>query len=309
MIAGMKAPQRNPRPWRMFLPLLGLLGLAAAWSVYWYIGLETVRTVAGQERQKLAEGGLTLACAEEGWGGYPFRFEFSCLEADIQSAGRFRLQTARIQAVAQAYNPWHVIVMADGSSRFSLAGRPELAATHGRTLASIRLDGNRMPQISAEIPRLAVENLFAAETVRVHLRPEPEGATGLAASVAKFRFAAPDQPPLDIDSGEFLGTLTRGGTLQIGNLTLKKGAVTYRGAGTAALDAMRRVSGTLNTETNDIQGLLKILEPFFALKPEQLNAMATMLQVLGPGAKADLIARDGELFLGPFKIADLLPIH
>ena len=62
----------------MFLPLAIVLLLAVLWSGYWFVASGIARDRLAAERAKLAAQGLTLACTEEGWGGYPFHCEFSC---------------------------------------------------------------------------------------------------------------------------------------------------------------------------------------------------------------------------------------
>jgi hypothetical protein len=71
-------PNEAVRPWKMLLPLILVLVLAMAWSIYWFVAIGWPRTRLQSEREKLAGQGVSLTCTEESWGGFPFRFEFTC---------------------------------------------------------------------------------------------------------------------------------------------------------------------------------------------------------------------------------------
>ena len=45
------------------------------------------------------------------------------------------------------------------------------------------------------------------------------------------------------------------------------------------------------------------------MSDQQRAAFKTIMGLLGQQAEADIIARDGELYVGPFKIANLLPLY
>ena len=49
--------------------------------------------------------------------------------------------------------------------------------------------------------------------------------------------------------------------------------------------------------------------PHLDLSDGQLANLRTMLGLLGNAAKAPIIAKDGVLYLGPFKVADLRPLY
>ena len=68
----------SSRPWRMFGPLLLVLLLMAGWSIYWLFASAAARNASEAARLRLAGDGIRLDCSKEEWGGFPFRFEFTC---------------------------------------------------------------------------------------------------------------------------------------------------------------------------------------------------------------------------------------
>ena len=62
----------------MAVPLITVLVLWGAWSVGWYMISQIAQDKFAQWREKSGAKGLTLVCAEETWGGYPFRIEVGC---------------------------------------------------------------------------------------------------------------------------------------------------------------------------------------------------------------------------------------
>ena len=155
------------RPWRMFLPLAAVLVLFGAWSVYWWIADTLAQQTMAAQRVQLASRGMSLVCGKERWGGYPFRFEFDCSEPTLSLQGRATVSASHLLAVAQAYNPTHVILLIDGPTRVTAAGAPPIDATHGRALVSLKVKGRHDGELEAEIPQLAVGGLARAATVQL----------------------------------------------------------------------------------------------------------------------------------------------
>src|SRR5690242_20688488 len=102
--------QSSSKPWRMLIPLGAVLLLAIGWSIYWSVAIEKAKAVTLERRASLAQNGITLSCNTESWAGYPFRFEYQCSGFTVTQQGRLAVSGSQLIAVAQAYNPWHVIV-------------------------------------------------------------------------------------------------------------------------------------------------------------------------------------------------------
>lgn len=152
MSDAMKEQKPTPRPWRMLLPLLVVLVLAAAWSVYWLVAASAARNTFDERMAFATERGQRLDCASEDWGGYPFRFEFTCDKPVVTDKALGVLSSGRLRAVAMAYNPWHVLLLVDGPTIFTPAGRPPLTLDHHTILTSLQFaDGASDPEVSVEI--------------------------------------------------------------------------------------------------------------------------------------------------------------
>ena len=306
----MKEQKPAALPWRMLLPLIAVVILGLAWSVYWFIASSMVQKVMAERRAELAEGGHRLACAAETWSGFPFRFEFDCDAPVVTDAAARTAHASRLRAVTMAYNPWHVLLLLDGPTTLSRSGAQSLTVKHQGILASLKFrDFASDPDVSIEIPKLDVVGWFQADEVLIHTRPEPENALGVALSARKTNYQPEGRPPLSVEAGSLFGTIRRDGILAVSKIELQEGSTIYQGQGEVGLDADRRIAGTLATETNDFDGLMRILEPHLHMTPQQLAGFKTMMGLLGQNAQASIIAKDGQLYIGPFKVAELFPVY
>lgn len=302
-------PNATARSWRMLLPLAAVLLLAVLWTVYWFVAAGVAKARFAEERARLAEQGVTLVCAGEDWGGYPFHFEFACSSPVLRSGNRLELTSAELLLTALAYAPWQVVGLLDGPSALIAQGGVTTPVIHGTAIAAVTFDRDWKPRLSAEIPSLSIPGQGDAADVMLHTRPSAAGSTDIAVSASEVNYQLPGRPPLSIRRGEFLGSVSSNGELNVERVALEEDAVRLWGSGAVALDASHRPSGKLETQTNDLDGLLNLLEPHLRLTGEQKSGLRTMLGLLGSEAKAPLIAQDGVLYLGPFKIADLPPLY
>jgi hypothetical protein len=297
------------RSWRMLLPLAAVLLLAVLWTVYWFVAAGAAKARFTEERTKLAAQGVTLACTEEDWGGYPFHFEFACNSPVLRLENRLEVKSAELLLTALAYAPWQIVALLNGPSTFIPHGVPPTTTHHQRAIAAVTFDHDWKPKLSAEIPALSIPGRGTAEKVMLHTRPSAGGGTDVAISAREVNYEPPGRPALVIGMGEFLASLSPERTLKVERITLEQDAVRYWGSGSLGLDEAHRPSGKLDTQTNDLDGLLKLLEPHLDLTEEQKSGLRAMLGLLGNEAKAPLIAQEGALYLGPFKIADLPPLY
>lgn len=293
----------------MFLPLAVFLALFLLWSVYWFIASTMAQASMNEQRSRLKQMGITLDCAKEKWSGYPFRFEFTCTSPVVKMRQDISASSASFLVVALAYNPSQAVVLLDGPTAIDGSGFLPLKLTHGRIIASATFVRDGEIQLSADIPDLKVPGLLTSTRTILHMRPSPAGVADVAASVTQFSYQPDGRPPLIIDQGNLLGTLKVDRTFSVSKIDLSKGATHYWGTGDVKLDQQHRIAGQLATETNDIDGLLKILEPHLMITDQQKSNLRMMLGLLGKQARADIIARDGQLYVGPFKVADLIPLY
>lgn len=292
----------------MVLPLAVVLFLGIAWTIYWFFASFLARDTFAERRAELARAGMELSCASERWGGFPFRFEYTCVRATFSSARSAAVETGSLEAVAQAYDPWHIILLIDGPTRLRHPSGVDVTAAHGRVLASLSFRQRSEPEITIELPGLRVPGIIDAASILVSTRPEGPGLHGIAISAKGLHHQRPGLPALDLDAANLVGTLQPSRNLHVDNVVLQVETVTWSGTGDITLDDQKRIAGTLHTQTNDLDGLLAIIEPHIEMADSQRQTFRSVLGLLGKEAKADIIARDGELFIGPFKVANLLPL-
>jgi hypothetical protein len=309
MSVAMKEQKPAARPWRMLLPLAVVLALALAWSSYWAFAFRTARTEIAAQRQAWAVEGRQLACAAESWGGYPFRIEFTCERPALVMPGA-GLRAARLRAVAMAYDPWHVLLLVDGPTQLDRGSAAPLDLEHGTAIASLRFAAaGATPAVSVQLPRLAVKGWYTADDVTIHTRPEADGATGLAVAATGSNYQPAGRPPLVVADARLQGRVTPDGLLRVDAIALQEGPVLFKGDGEVGLDDAHRLSGRLATETNDFEGLMSLLEPHLVMTPEQFAGLKTMLGLLARTGKVNIVARDGDLYVGPVRVAPLPPLY
>lgn len=302
-------PNAAPHPWRMFLPLGIVLLLAALWSAYWMMASGVARDRLEAERARLRGQGVTLACTQESWGGYPFHFEFSCSSPVVTYAGRAELRSANLLLVALAYAPWQVAALIDGPTTVSSPGVMPTEIMHQRALAAVTFDKSWLPSLSAEIPEISAGTFGRADKLLLFARPSSSGGTDVALEAAHVTYTPEGKPPVNIDEGSLRGTLQMGPEFRLDKFELKQGQLRYWGSGKLSLDQQHRLAGQIDTETNDIQALLAVTGPQLDLSESKLANLRTVLGLLGNGAKAPIIARDGSLYVGPFQVAELTPLY
>ena len=302
-------PNASPRPWRMFLPLTVVVLLALIWSGYWYVASGIARQNVAAERARMAEKGFTLACSQESWGGYPFHFEFTCSSPILTYTGEAEIRSTNLLLVALAYAPWQVAALIDGPSVASIQGFAPTEIKHQRSLAAVTFDKAWKPSFSADLPSVSVANLGQAEKLKLFTRPSAADGTELALQGIHVTYVPEGKPPVSIDDASLLGKLQKDQTFGLDKFELRQGQLRYWGSGTLSVDQQHRISGQIDTETNDIGALLAIAGPQLGLSESKLTNLRTILGLLGNGAKAAIIAKDGALYLGPFQIAELKPLY
>ncbi len=290
-------------------PLLGVLLLAAAWSAYWFAAIAYAKQAVAGQRQEFARQGLTLTCAEEFWGGYPFRFEFTCPTPLISLRGGGHVTSGRLLAMALAYNPKQIVMLIDGPKTAFESPEQAFSILHGRAAAAVTFDKDWKASLSVEIPDVDIPRLLTAKKVMVFARPIEDQAIAVALSIGAFRWQRPDRPELLIDQGQLTGSLDKAMALNVQRIELSRGTVRYWGSGRIELDVLHRPSGELATETNDLNGLLDIIGPHLLMTVREKANLRMVLGLLGQKAKAGMTFSQGEFFIGPYKISNVVPLY
>lgn len=303
-------PSAASSPWKMFLPLGAVLLLGLLWSGYWVIASGIAKNRVAEERAKLGGKDMALACTAENWGGYPFHFEFLCTSPRLTFGNRAELRSQQLRLTALAYAPWQVVALLDGPSTVSARGLIPTVVQHERVIAAVTFGGEgQWPKVSAELPALAVAELVQAEKLMLHSRPSEKSGIDVAMSLTKATLQLPERPPLALAQIDVMGRITPAETLAVEKVELQQATMRSWGSGEIALDGAGRPAGKLDTETNDVDALLTLAAPQLKMQEDQVAGLRAMLKLLGGEAKVPLIAKDGVLYVGPFRVADLPPVR
>lgn len=310
---------------RMFLPLGVLLALAAAWSLWWYVVFTTARTQYSRAEERLAAEGVSLACAEQSWGGYPFRVEMTCAgprAAFERNGNAMAISAMRLAALIQAYDPTHGLILLAGPTTIAPgAGREPITVAHGLARASLRLvDGDRF-QASMEFPDISAQGIGAAKSIMLHLRADRTGPADIAGQAVGLVLDLPDAGALRLERAEFDASvpiavlaardplrhaIQSGSILDIRRIDLKQDGLTASASGAVSLDGTGRLDGTLSTSVSDLDLLIDRVGAQLALKPADVLAARSLFGLLkAAGSRIDIVARQGKLYWGPVKIAEL----
>ena len=304
----------------MFYPLAGMILLSIVWCGYWFIAFSGAKELIQAKRMEFTGQGMELACARETWGGFPFRFEFQCETAKLQlihDNENYTVQTTKVLAIAQAYNPLHVILLVDGPTSID-----RTTVIHDRALISVTVGLDKDWDASLEAASINAQDLFTAGQLKLFAR-KINGKLELAADTKELTVIQPENPPIIVSSAELVGQtnaslLTQqrlaGQSLEISVLKISQGPVDFAATGTVSLDPQHRLAGKLSSQTNDIDGVMKFIEPIFALNEQDSTTIKNLVSLTGRDpatntTKADFVAKEGALYWGLIKLADLTPLY
>ncbi len=231
---------QSKKPWRMLLPLFTVLVLWGAWSVGWFMISEIAQEKFASWRTKSAGKGLTLTCTNESWGGYPFRIEMSCDGFALQKKNKksqLAVSFQSVDAVAQAYKPWHLILKLTAPLKVELSrdGTADtstvITADHEPSFASVVLKDRINPEVSILFEKIAGSisdkageasyslGDFQIEKLNLHGRIERELKAGqadyaVAATADTINYDGPlrdpaDGGPIKLDTLTFSGIAER----------------------------------------------------------------------------------------------------
>ncbi len=312
----------------MFYPLAGMLLICIVWCGYWYFAFTGARELVRAKRLELAGEGLQLSCASESWGGFPFRFEFQCAAPSLQvigADGAYHLDSAKLLAVAQAYNPLHVLLLLTGPSSIGSAGTTPQPFAHDQALVSVKLNRAGEFEISSEAANVGTPGLFSAAQLRFFAR-KTDAILELAANAEQLVIQNLDHSPTPVSKAELIaqtsasflnrpfGAPSQVKPLEIRLLKISQGQVDFSAQGSVFLDPQHRLAGKLSSATNDIGRLMEIISPLLAIDEKDSAAIKSLVSLTGSDpttktTKADFNATGGALYWGLIKLADLAPLY
>jgi hypothetical protein len=288
------APVRR-RPWRIAIPLIGVLILAAAWSGFWFYAASRAATAIAGWRDREALGGRIHTCGAQQIGGYPFRIEVRCIDAttDFPTLDPpLRLAARDSLIVAQAYDPTLLIGEFNGPLTLAQAGHPiSMQANWSLARASVRGTAAAPERVSvvidkpefARISRGAMETVATATHVELHGRVAAGTVNDNPAIEIALQFAGASAPALHPalarpSDGEVSAVLfglkdfapkpwsarwrelaAAGGRIEIAQARLAQGDILAVGAGSLALTPAGRLDGQINLTVAGLDRLVGLL--------------------------------------------------
>ncbi|MGY6570016.1 MAG: DUF2125 domain-containing protein [Salinarimonas sp.] len=333
--------RRGSRFW-LYAPFVLLVTVIVAWSATWFFVRERVHSEIEMRLAREANLGRNWDCADRRVGGYPFRIDISCASLIFTRADGTTFSLGPTRAVAQVYQPRHVIVEAAGPFR----GTDGIASFEGdwqSLRASITELGRGTEQFALDLrgPEITVQGAgpvpveASAERVELYLRPAPDLAPGVGAVDMVMRASDARTPMLDQLVGderpaqlEIAARTTNlrnlragpprqmamawrdaGGMLTLDMIDVRKGDAHVQVAGELRLDDALRPQGRIEPAAAGIEDLVGRL---LGGGQQQANVMM-MLDALAPRDQATtgpeglrrfpaLDLRDGRVFMGPIPI-------
>ena len=288
------APARRARRWPLVLVVLAVVGLAAAWTVFWnYAAAQAETTIAGW-REREAKLGRVYLCGKQTIGGFPFRIEARCdgAAADLRNVQPpLSLQLKDVLVVAQVYQPTLLITEFSSPLTLYAPGQPQsFAAEWDLAQASVRglptspervsvvFDGPKLDRVGA-----SRETLFAAKHSELHGRivsgsvaenPVLEIALNFVAAVAPTVHPLLTQP-LDADVDAVLHGLkdfsakpwpvlfrelqSVNGRIEIRSARVQQGEAVAVGTGILGLTTQGRLDGQIRLTVAGLERVLPAL--------------------------------------------------
>ncbi len=287
MAQGALLAGRQSRFW-LYAPFALLALVALAWSIGWFAVRNGAESALDKWLAAEAANGRNWTCADRQIAGYPFRIELNCSSLRFRS-GPVTGSTGPLQAVAQVYQPRHIIAEVQGPLRTS-DGRVTVDAGWRLLETSIRAsrDGLRRASLFVEAPEMRVTGAtpetftVSGQSLDAHLRPNPgraasDGAVDLAARAAGVRLPALDalvggaeaadlQTDLTITEAQGFATgfgipeverwRAAGGVAEVLLFSLNKGERRAEAKGNLRLDEEHRLQGQLTLAGRGLDGVI-----------------------------------------------------
>ena len=308
------------RSWLKWLLLFGAL-----WLVLWLAGHAFLVNQVIQLRKNLAANGMALSCEQEKWGGFPLRYTLSCSKprlTPIAAGAEPQASAERLDLAMWFPYPLAVSATLEGPTQIGkdvishrpAPGRVTFTLTGGLTLqvtaAEFKWPGNveaKTVTVSASRGSDLAKLGFSAEGLSLQNLESPitlEQVSGSAETDARVLDA---EQPLALMAAENI-------PLTITDLHARTGTAEIKGSGQLTLDQAHKLNGKLASEIEDIDALMAFLAPPLKLTEGEVAGAKTVIALLGgdPNSaqrKLDIIAKAGEIYFGPFKIADVPPLE
>jgi hypothetical protein len=328
------AAVRPPRRWPIVAPLVLVVVLAAAWSIFWFYAANRAQSELAAWQAREAAAGRNVSCGTQEFSGFPFRFELRCgtPALGLRNA-RLAFKAQDLHAAVLVYQPALAVAEIEGPLTATEEGRG--GVTVGWALAQASVHGlSRTPERVSlvldkpTIARLADNGALAnAAHAEIHVRaadrqPQDPPALDLALNLAQALFLGIARVPSVPIDADVTGTLrgidritpkpwpqllrdlqTADGRLDISQVRIKQGDILGVGRGTLKLTPRGTLDGELELTVAGIEQLMTALGLDKAVGQASQKALdrfapgLNLDKLLGPRGNAALAAA-GAAMLG-----------
>ena len=290
-----------------------ILGLAVALCVIWTGGWFALRHYVGGKidaiEARAAGEGAVLTCGDRSIGGFPFRFDVTCMPlAASCPAEAVSLDLAGIEAVGLAYNPNRALFAAKGPMSLKGPGGASVEANWTALQSSLRLGLSGLGRYSLvadgfdatlNVPdKLAAAVPVRAQHAEFHVVPDPAGAETLDLFLSLDQFSAmvpgrPTLPPIDTDIAIAVPAsvvmaqrdhaeawVASGQPIRIDQLDMTIAGVSAAITGTVTPAADGLLNGRLTVRLDQLDrlpDLLEVLKPGTGAKARQMIGLVSAL--------------------------------
>lgn len=332
--------RRGSRFW-LFAPFVVVGLVIVAWAAAWFVIRDRAATEIDAALAREAAAGRVWTCADRTIRGFPFRIEVSCASLALARADGVTLTVGPTTAVAQVYQPRHVIVESRGPLRAS-DGAITIDGTWSLLEASVRGIGRGSEQVAivAENAQVRAGGALpqplevSGERFEAYLRPSPQAPGGRPGVDLLLRASNAKAPALDpltgndaparlevqaratdvrgLPGGSFADTLDAwrdaGGAVDLALIDVLKGPTHVQLKGRLALDAQRRPAGRVEISAAGVDGILASV-----LGSDRAGFAGAMLGALTGGRPAPgadpalrplppLRLAEGRVYVGPLAL-------
>ncbi len=305
-----RTPARPGKGRRRFQILIGVaIALCLLWTGGWFALRHYVGgKIDGLEARAAAEG-ATLTCGDRSIGGFPFRFDVTCMPlAAACPAEAVSLDLAGLEAVGLAYNPNRALFAAKGPLTIKGPGGATADANWTSLQSSIRLGLSGLSRYSmvadgfdatvSDPVRLPAPIPLRAQHAEFHVVPDPATAELLDVFLSLDQFTAmvpgrPTLPPVDTDIALAVPTsvamahgdraaawIASGQPIRIDQLDTTIGGVSSAISGEVTPAADGLLNGRLTVRLDQLDrlpDLLELVKPGSGAKAKQMIGLVSAL--------------------------------
>jgi hypothetical protein len=328
------AAARPPRRWPIVAPLVLVVVLATAWSVFWYYAAGRAQTELAVWQAREATAGRNVSCGTQEFSGFPFRFELRCATPALSlQKARLAVTAKDMHAAVQVYQPTLAVAEIDGPMTVTEEGRGGVAIDWTLAQASVHGLSRTPDRVSLVLDKPTVAQLAgnaalaSAAHAEIHLRaaprlPQDPPALDLALSLAQALFpglARVPTVPIDADVTGTLHGIDRiapkpwpqllrdlqaaNGRLDVTQARIRQGDILGIGRGTLKLTPRGTLDGELQLTVAGMEQLMTALGLDKAVGQASQKALdrfapgLNLDKLLGPRGNAALAAA-GAAMLG-----------